>query len=112
MSDVEAYKGKLTPVDLKGLDINNYIKTYLVPEIKALGSYYSSWVELMEEELEHKYFYDENSGVLYKIIKEEELVTDGFVTMHENQDGSYDYVLSFYNGATGFNDTIREGMSQ
>lgn len=68
-------------------------------------------MEVLYEEFWKEYHFDNSSGILYEIVKEP-FDSENFVQMSKNDDGSYDFVASFYNGGTFLNDALQAGISR
>lgn len=110
MSEQKTIKGKLTSVDLKGLNIEEYAK-------KALGensdlSYHESYIEKLVEQSDGGLIYQEQSNKLYKVTYEEADPVDPnyFFFHHANKDGSIGFVTSFYNGGTYLEEVITKNL--
>lgn len=106
MSEQKTIKGKLTSVDLGGLTVEEYAK-------KALGdnhelNYHKSYAEKLSEESED-FFYNKNLNTLYKATFEE-IDPFYFFEHHKNEDGSIDFITSFYNGGTYLEELITENI--
>lgn len=107
MSEQKTIKGKLIPVDLGGLTVEEYAK-------KTLGensdlSYHSSYVEKFVEQSDGCLIYQEQSNKLYKVAYEE--VDPNYFFFHRtNEDGSTDFITSFYNGGTYLEEVITESI--
>lgn len=108
MSNVESYVGKLVPVELDGLTVDEWIQNKVG---KTELGYFQNWVEVLYEEFWKEYHFDNSSGILYEIVKEP-FDSENFVRMSKNDDGSYDFVVSFYNGGAFLNEVLQEGVSQ
>lgn len=106
MSRQEAYKGKLIPIELKGLTAEEYAKKILGEDNELI--YHDSYVEKLIEEKE-EFFYSKKLDTLYR-VKCEELDQSYFFVHHTNEDGTIDFSCSFYNGATYLEETIEENI--
>lgn len=107
MSEQKTIKGKLTSVNLKGLNIEEYAK-------KALGknsdlSYHESYIEKLVEQSDGGLIYQKQSNKLYKVTHEE-VDPSYFFFHHANEDGSIDFITSFYNGGTYLEEVITESI--
>lgn len=94
MSEMEAHKGKLVPMNLKG----DTLEERAEDACRILGykksKYHDSWVECLDDEGYRTAHIRDN--VIYE-IKDTELEIGGFVEGTRNEDGSYDYYLNYYN---------------
>lgn len=106
MSEQKTIKGKLTSVDLKGLTAEEYAKKILGENSDL--SYHESYIEKLVEEKE-EFFYSKKLDTLYE-AKYEEIDQNYFFVHHTNEDGTIDFVCSFYNGATYLEATIEENI--
>lgn len=104
MSDVEAYKGKLVPVDLDGKSVDMWIQD----ELKNVDlENYMDLLDALYEERNGQYFYDRAGDVLYEIHRTP-LDPEGFVHSTANPDGSYSFTVSYYNGGASFEEVMDE----
>lgn len=107
MSDVESYKGKLIPVDCGELSLDEKIQE--ITGASTLPEGYDNWVEYLESTHDDKYFFDSNSGILYKVEKEE-LQLDYFALGEKKENGSYEFAVSFYNGGCNLGDVLEDAI--
>jgi|SRR5699024_4728928 len=107
MSDVESYKGKLIPVDCGELSLDEKIQE--ITGASTLPEGYDNWVEYLEFTHDDKYFFDSNSGILYKVEKEE-LQLDYFALGEKKENGSYEFAVSFYNGGCNLGDVLEDAI--
>lgn len=104
MSRVESYIGKLTPVDLEGKTIKEWIK-WKTNKIEK-PDYFDSWIEFFENQYYKEYYYDHKNSILYKIEKEVKNSEDLVYSKKDNE--TIDFVVSFYNGGVSFNEIMDE----
>lgn len=109
MSEVESYIGKLTPVDMGGKTLDEWIMNKL--GTKELKGYYENWLEALDDEYWKEFHFDENSQVLYAVEKQE-LDPESMSNFYRNDDGTYGFVVSFYNGGTYFGEVIQKGLDR
>lgn len=107
MSDVESYKGKLIPVDCGELSLDEKIQE--ITGTTELPDYFDTWLEYLHEEKWEEYFFDSNSGILYKVEKEE-LQLDYFALGEKKENGSYEFAVSFYNGGCNLGDVLEDAI--
>ena len=107
MSDVESYKGKLIPVDCGELSLDEKIQEIL--GTTKLPEYSYNWLEYLKFAHEDNYFFDSNSGILYKVEKEE-LQLDYFAVGEKKENGSYEFAVSFYNGGCNLGDVLEDAI--
>ena len=106
MSEMEAHKGKLTPMVLEGVTPEERAES----ACKIFGCDRDpgmTWEETMRE-----YMYDAViviGDVTYK-IENKELDPYGYVEATKNDDGSIDYSISFYNGGAGLHEVLESAV--
>lgn len=112
MSETETWKGKMIPLDLEGKTFDEWIQSQLgVAEIDT--DMYNTWEEQYDEELymhPEKYkhvVYSRETNTLFEVAKEK-LDPYGFQNGIKNEDGSYDFFVSFYNGGTCLDEVLSE----
>lgn len=109
MSEIERHVGKVKKVNL-----NNYtIEGWCEQKCKALGIKLNTYYETYEETLLNYYpaIVFEVNGVLWEIIednKEEDVEHISFLT--PNNDGTYSYIMQFYNGGTCLNEMLEDSI--
>ena len=107
MSEIENYKGKLIPVDMNGLSLDEKIQEIL--GTKELGKFSSSWLEELNEVKYEQYYWNDKNKTLYEIVKKE-YDPSGFMKLTENPDGTIDFITSYYNGGTYLAEMIYYGF--
>lgn len=105
MSTVEAYTGKLTPVDLQGKSLDEWIQHNL--KLSELPAHAEDWLEVLSEEHYNKYLYNSKTKTLYK-VKRKSMDPDGFLHFDRKKDGSYTFSMSYYNGGASFEEVMRD----
>lgn len=106
MSRIESYSGKLIPVDLEGLTVEE--KCQQLCSATELPPYSRSWISHLEGEYYNEYYYDKRLDVLFSIEKEN--LDDDFILMTDNGDGSYGFVTRFHNGGAPLTEVLDDGM--
>lgn len=102
MSDTEVHKGKLIPMVLSGVTMEQRAKS----ACKKFGwkkKGYNSWEESLRDNGYKKIFIRDR--VIYE-VQDEELDPYGFSCVDINKDGSLDYVVMFYNGGGSFDEVL------
>lgn len=107
MSEVESYKGKLVPVEMNGLSLEEKCKELC--SATELDSYVQSWFEQLKEEKYDSYYYSKQLDTLFAVEKTE-LDPEGFLEMTKNEDGSYEFMTSFYNGGASIAEVLDSGI--
>jgi hypothetical protein len=110
MSSDVSMKGKLVPVDLGGMTIEEKALS-LIPESKRdnIEKYgYDTALEYLLDE-ESRYYLNMELEILFEIsIIEEDY--DSFMELKPNADGSYDFLTRFYNGGTHLGEMLDDGF--
>jgi len=99
MSGIEHFKGKLTPT---GQDLETYMAIYM--EDKELPSYYDDVEELFHDELSTDVKLID--GQVYKVEREYFEDSDSIFKSSENEDGTIDFEVKYYNGGCGFSEAL------
>lgn len=108
MSRDVSMKGKLIPVDLEGLTVEEKVLS-LVPKDKHINvtEFYDSALDYITLEL--NYYFEKTSGILFEVsVIEDEY--DSFMEITKNADGSYDFLTRFYNGGTHLGEMLDDGF--
>lgn len=108
MSEMEAHKGKLVPMTLNGVTMEERAED----ACKQLGlewddDYHNSWLDCLNDQGYRKAFV--GGDIIYKV---EDVVLDpfGFTEAFKNDDGTIDYVVLWYNGGAGFDEVIASAI--
>lgn len=107
MSEDVTYRGKLIPVDLGGMTVEE--KAHEILGATELPDYYESYLEqLLDDE---DYLYYSPSATLFRVesIQDE---SDGFMNMTANKDGTFDFHTRFYNGGTYLAEMLEDGLNE
>lgn len=113
MSQTELHIGKLKEVPLhKNQTLEDFYKLKLkeIGKIK-LPSYFDSWEELFRDEFYKKYFIV-NNRIFEAFEHEEKESYEGIYDIKENPDGTYSFIMQFYNGGTCLSECIEDEMSK
>lgn len=97
MSWQETIKGKFQKVDLPGLSIQDIAKIILTNKGKDTSNT-DDYLEYLLDEYYDEYFTVKDT--LYRIIEREDLENCEFCEIDNNNDGTYSFITSFYNGGT------------
>jgi len=107
MSDYETKIGTLEKIDLTKEQI---IEGWMVSnELPSYYKYPEDKEEIFREEFDGKYV--ENGGQIYVIVNEKDLDCEDIFHLAENPDGSFNYILKYYNGGCGFDEAIETAFS-
>lgn len=103
MSEMEAYSGRLIPVDRGGRDFGSWVQELLGGRsLEELGAY--DWREALMEEAEG-FIYDRATDTVYE-VQRERLDPSGFLISERGADGSYSFTVSYYNGGASFSEAV------
>lgn len=111
MSETVTYKGKLVPMTLEGVTLEERAE-YACQEFGfEMKDYYDSWVECLEEEGNYRAAYIRD-GIIYEVKNREVDPPNDFIEGTKNEDGSYDYFVSYYNGGAGFSEIMEQMIKE
>lgn len=108
MSETVYYKGKLKEVKrFDGESIEEQCKRLLHGE--TLHSYMDSYQEMLQDEYYQQYVvYDD---ILYSVEKESLDPDEEIFNAIENEDGSINFEIKYYNGGFSFNKAIEVALN-
>lgn len=111
MSRVELHIGTIKEVDTQGLTIEEWCKKECENsfEIKHLGIFNCYYDFLMSLTDYRKYIVLNDK--IYK-IDDKEYEDDDIYEMYPNEDGSYSYVMRFYNGGTCLSECLEWKLNE
>ena len=113
MSDVEIHIGKLRKVDLNNKSLEDWCKEQCsLKGITEKDSYNEDWVEQFKSELfsNEKYFIVSNQ--VFEAFEHKEFEYDDIYYLKDNKDGTFDFVMKFYNGGTCLSECIEEELEK
>lgn len=107
MSYTETHVGKLRKIET-GPNIEHWCHTQCLAEGHSeLASYYENWTEQFRDRFYDKFLVTKNA--VYEIFE----MDDGDVYhMQKNPDGTYTFVMQFYNGGTCLAECLEEGIEK
>lgn len=108
MSEMETFKGRLTPVELDGLTVDQWVQELLGWTELDLNRY-EDWLDALSEERYGEYVYDRLTSTVYEIQKHQ-LDPYGFVEAERRSDGSIDFIVSYYNGGVSFSEVAKSAI--
>lgn len=112
MSEMKRHIGKIKKVDLNGFTIEEWCKR----KCESLGVRLKPWNDTYKDAFfENQYPIEvvEVDGDLFEIIEDnEEEDTEEISIFTPNGNGTYSYVLQFYNGGTCLSEMIEEGIKK
>lgn len=72
--------------------------------------FYDSYVEMFNDEFYYEYIIlDDN---IYKVIELNDSDCDNIYELHDNKDGTMNFVLSYYNGGESFDEAMEEAYER
>ena len=101
MSEIEHYKGKLTPT---GKTVDEFMHGI------EIESYYESKRECFNDKYANTAI--EIDGTVYAVARNEYDDCDGIFESIKNKDGSIDFHVRYYNGGCGFSEALEEALKQ
>jgi len=102
MSENEVHKGKISQVDTKGGNIEDYLKAIFVINGKEKDGCYETYTEDAYS-VDHIVVDD----VLYK-VEDTELDAYGFTDLSKDVDGNINYIAMYYNGGAYITEVLEE----
>jgi len=96
MSEVEIHIGKVRKIDLNGTPIDTWCKN----KCEELGIELRSWHDGYIDALQDETSYLVHKGNVYDVDDKEYEEYNDISEIYPNNDGSYSYVMKFYNGGT------------
>ena len=109
MSEMETHKGKLVPMVLNGVTLEERCED----ACKRFGfekeSWHDTWEECLDDEGYRKVYV--SNDIIYE-IQDKEVDSYGFVEGSKNDDGSIDYFLSYYNGGASLNEVLDSAVDK
>lgn len=109
MSDVESYTGKLVPVEMHGLTLEEKCQELCTAD--TLPSYTESWLEELYDEYYKQYHYSAALDTLF-VVEKEPFDPESVLQMEQQEDGTYSFMVSFYNGGASLNEMLEDGLHE
>lgn len=110
MSHTETHFGKLRKIETV-LSVEEWCKEYCNSNgITELSSYNDNWKEELLTEYYDKFIF--SNGIIYEIFDHIEADEDDVDYLHDNPDGTYTFVMQFYNGGTCLSECLEEGLNR
>jgi ATP:corrinoid adenosyltransferase len=114
MSEQVMYTGKIKKVDTGIGTFESFMEAVIKEKsmwneyLERKNKYSETIEEFFLEEFYEKYVMI--SDELYEILTHEFYDTEDIFKAIDNKDGTYDFVVSFYNGGCSFNEAIEEAL--
>lgn len=110
MSDTERHIGKIKKVDLGELSVEEWCKNKCESLKIGLSPYHETYKKALLSQLFPPIAL-EVKGELWEVIEDwEDDYTGSLSILTPDIDGSYNYVMQFYNGATCLSEMLEEGI--
>ena len=113
MSETELHFGKLRKVVLtENQSIEDFCKEKLNEVgITELKSYHNDWIDALQCEFRDRYFIVKD--IIFEAFDHVEVDPyDDIYDIKENQDGTYSFIMRFYNGGTHLGECIEEELEK
>lgn len=110
MSQTELHFGKLRKITING-SFEEWAKNKCELENIEKTSYNDTWVEQLSDSFYNKYFFVKNQ--LWEVFDHVE--KDEYEDIYEiasNPDGTYSFIMKFYNGGTCLSECIEEELNK
>lgn len=107
MSEYEGHIGKLVEVEVE--DLEDFAKEQLKIMNEDKDDFYDSYLEQLL--CLDSYGFVFSHGKLYKVTKHKEFNYSDIAHSSKNADGSIDFVLYYYNGGAGFDEVLKEALT-
>lgn len=107
MSEQRTYIGKFWEIDTCGETPEEYAEWYMRNIGKTeLPSYHDTWLEYLLDYNDDKFIM--LKGKLYNLSIENELDESDFCVIHKENDRSYSFATSFYDGGTYLEEVLTD----
>lgn len=112
MSETVHYTGKIKLVEkLENESLEDICQRILKENgFIELSDYCSSWQEMLYDQLYREYVIDNKNNNVYKVLSKVERDEYEMFEIKDNNDGTYDYQVMYYNGGMGFDEAIEESF--
>ena len=112
MSHTETHIGKLRKVDLKGLTIEQWAKAKCREKAITDLEHYDTWKEALLDSGKFYTYFFVNDDVYEKFEHIEIEEGDDIDVLTPNNDGTYSFVMQFYNGGTYLGEMIEDALKK
>lgn len=113
MSETELHFGKLRKIKLEeNKTLEDFYKEKLAEKgITELRSFDNDWKDAFKDEFNEKYFIVK--GEIWEVFDHEEKEPyDDIYELKDNKDGTYSFIMRFYNGGTCLSECIEEELEK
>jgi hypothetical protein len=110
MSELERHIGKIKKVDLDNYTVEGWCEKKCKSIGLGLGEHYESYKEALLLE-PYPAIVIEVDNTLWEVIEDkEEEDTEDMSILIPNNDGTYSYIMQFYNGGTCLSEMLEDGI--
>lgn len=110
MSETVTHIGKLKEVDLQGKSTEQWAEDFFKANgTTELDSYYDDWLEKLQSD-DDKFIVVNDK--IYESIEDKKSEYEDICYLRDNGDGTFDYVMQFYNGGTCLPEMIEDGFEK
>lgn len=110
MSEMERHIGKIKKVDLNNYTVEGWCEQKCKTLKIELGAYYKTYKEALLND-PYPAIMIEVNDVLWEVIEDkEEEDTQDISILTPNNDGTYSYIMQFYNGGTCLNEMLEDSI--
>lgn len=110
MSETVTYIGKLKKVDLRDKTIEEWCDEKCQELQIEVGGLYKTANEALRSEMSYEYFF--HGDDIWEAIENKKVEFEDICFMSPNSDGTYNFVMQFYNGGTCLPEMIEEGLNK
>lgn len=112
MSEVKRHIGKIRKVELNGMTPEEWYQKECEKREISKPDYCDTWKECYQDKFWPLVAVEVN-GALWEIVEDrEEDDTENISIMKKNSDGTYDYLMQFYNGGTNLDEMLTEAIKR
>lgn len=109
MSEQQTKQGKFKEIDLKGKTIEEYCKEYCVSR-GVVKSHDETWSEFFFDTYYYKFFVVNDR--LFQFIEIEELDGVNYTKIDKEEDGTYSFYSTYYNGGTCLTECLENKLKK
>jgi hypothetical protein len=110
MSETVTYIGKLKKVELHDKTVEEWCDEKCRELDIKIGDFYQTSREALISEKYNQYFF--HGGNIWEAIENKRIDYEDICFMSQNSDGTYNFVMQFYNGGTCLSEMIDEGLKK
>lgn len=105
MSETAHYKGKLKKLEIPtGMDRQEFCKSILQKNNCYEDLYDGDYEEYLRDTFYEKYAFVNND--IFEVLSQKEIGDYDIFEVHDNNDGTYDYEVMYYDGGCSFDEAL------